>query len=183
MALGSLISPSGSDFIKDWPGQNSVNCDKIDSYAGPCLRSGVLQTYTPSLTATTTDPTLGTAGIAEGWYYQIFDQIYTGGELRFDTGFTAGSGTYLVSLPFPAKTLTPPSTTIGKGPIIGNGQLWDNSVATARQPLIVQLRTTTQMMFGTRNNGSTRELGALGIIAWAVNDGISWFARYQRVGS
>ena len=180
MGLPALVNAIGSNFLKDWPERNAVSCEDIDAYAGPSLRSDALQTYTPALTASTTDPALGATGTIKGIYFKIFDQIYTWGEFRFKTGFSAGTGTYIVTLPFPAKTLTNPATVIGKGPILGSGHLWDASAAATRQPLLVQLRTSTQIMFGARNNGSTREVDNLSLITWAVDDGISWFVRYQR---
>lgn len=180
MGLPTLVTPNGATFLKDWPAANGVNCDDIDDYAGPCLRSDALSTYTPNLTGSTADPTLGASGTIKGFYFKIFDQIYTWGEFRFKTGFTAGTGDYIVTLPFAAKTLTAPSTTIGKGPILGAGHLWDASAAATRQPLIVQLRTATQIMFGARNNASSRQVDNLSLITWAIDDGISWSARYQR---
>lgn len=180
MGLSPLISPQGSDFMKDWPGQNAINCDSIDSYAGPTLLAQPLQSYTPALTAATTDPSLGTGGIITGFYYCIFDQVYTWGELRFKTGLSVGSGNYIVTLPFPANTFKTPSVNIGAGPVIGSGQVWDNSVANSRFPVYVQLRTATQIMFGNHNNATTRGVSDSGTIPWAIDDGIAWSARYQR---
>src|SRR3954462_14655862 len=100
----ALQTPTGPSFVKDWPAQNTVNCDLIDGYAGPCLTTNPLLDYVPVLTASVTDPTLGTGGILVGKYYKIFDQIYVWGEFRFGTGATIGSGVYRISLPFRAKT-------------------------------------------------------------------------------
>ena len=66
---------------------------------------GTWQTYTPVLSAATTNPNLGSTAVIEGHYAQINDiVIFT---FRFDsggTGISAGSGEYRVSLPVNAAT-------------------------------------------------------------------------------
>lgn len=180
MVLSPLVSPIGPNFIKDWPGQNAINVDNLDNYAGPSLRLQALRTYVPAFTGATTDPTLGTGGIISGYYYCIFDQVYVWGQLRFKTGLTVGSGNYIISLPFAAKTFKAPSTAIGQGPVIGSGQAWDNSLPNSRVPIYVQLRTAQTIMFGNRNNATTRGVSDTGTVPWAIDDGLAWFAKYQR---
>src|SRR5260370_37137024 len=98
----SLQTPAGINFIKDWSSQNAVNCDLMDAYAGPYA----IQTYVPILTAVTTNPVLGSTGTITGFYYRLFDQIYTWGEFKFNgTGSNKGAGTYIITLPFKAKTV------------------------------------------------------------------------------
>src|SRR5690349_11453328 len=83
-----LITPQGSNFLRDFPGQNAVNCDLLDNYAGPCLTTHPIQTFTPALVSSTgpaNDPVLGTGGFIRGFYYKIFDQIHMWGEFRFGT--------------------------------------------------------------------------------------------------
>src|SRR5215208_3695550 len=104
MMVLSLETPLGNNFLKDWPTQNTENCDLIDDFAGPCLVSHALGSYTPVLTATTTNPSLGTGGALTGKYYKIFDQVWIWGEFRFGVGAAIGSGTYQISIPFRAKT-------------------------------------------------------------------------------
>lgn len=56
--------------------------------------------YTPTLGATTTDPTLGTGSAASGRYVQLGDLVWFQALVRFGTsGTNAGSGTYEVSYP------------------------------------------------------------------------------------
>lgn len=179
----SLVTPIGSNFIKDWPAQHSVNADAIDVYAGAqCLTSHPIGSYTPQLTATTTNPTLGGSNDIEGYYYKIFDQIYTWGHFRFGSGFNAGSGTYAITLPFKVKTNIGIVPNIGQTPIVGNGNLWDESSAVAggRQPLTCQLRTDQTIFFGVRMATGDFGVSHTGPITWAIDDGIKWFARYQR---
>lgn len=174
-----LISPNSSNFIKDWPAQNAINCDLIDNYAG----SYGVQSYTPVFNAVTTSPVLGTGGFVNGFYYQIFDQIFTWGEFRFGTGFSPGSGNFEVTLPFDAHFIANSDTNMGNGPIIGNCRVWNNTTDSSKQPGLVQLRTISQMMFGIRFDtaSAVRAMGAGIPFTWAAGDGISWFCKYQRV--
>ncbi len=177
-----LVTPVAANFIPEFPGTHEVNMNRIDDYAGPCLTTHNLFSYTPQLTATTTAPTLGTASVQRGFYYKIFDQIYVWGEVRFGTsGINAGSGTYLISLPFPAKTNIGVSTNQGSAPVIGVGSLWDDSAVATRYALTAHLRTSTQIQFGIRlEAGLARDVNNSSPITWAVTDGIFFSCRYQR---
>lgn len=99
-----LIKPDADESIRanmptfpGWAVQNGANQDIIDN-----LFRGNTGTYTPTWTASTTSPTLGTGGFVEGKWIRVFPRmvfvyfrIFTG-----TTGFTIGSGTYRISLPF-----------------------------------------------------------------------------------
>jgi len=176
----SLETPAGANFIKDWSSQNSDNCETIDAYAGPYA----IQTYIPILTAVTTPPVLGATGVITGFYYRIFDQIYSWGEFKFNgAGSNKGAGTYIITLPFKAKTVFPPSDLSGEGPVIGNGMTYQASLASGRQPVIVQLRTVNSMMFNIKADtafGTRAVSGTDTPFAWANGDGVKWFVKYQR---
>jgi len=176
-----LISPVGSDFLKNWPAQNAVNSDLLDEYAGPYA----IQAYTPVLSALTTPPVLGTTNaFIVGFYYRLFDQIFTWGEFRFGTGFNKGAGTYTISLPFEANSLISANTGAAGAPFIGEGQVYDDSTPGARQPVGVQLRTSTTIMFTTHHDTglANRTVDGSDIpITWAALDSIQWTARYQRL--
>lgn len=183
MPLPSLPTPVGTNFIKDWPSQNSVICDAVDTYAGPCLTTQPLFTYTPVLSATGTQPVIG-AGVIRGYYYKIFDQIYVFGEFRFGAGFSVGTGSFIVSLPFTVNTTVGANVQLARAPVIGSGMCWDASLDAGRQPITVHLRTPDTMMFGIRtaSGAAFREVNAANApITWATGDGLTWIARYQRV--
>lgn len=75
---------------------------------------GAFSTFTPALTATSVNPTLGTPAQGPfGWYAQFGAQIIGRGYIEFGATGTAGTGTWLVSLPV-AHAYTPLHT-IGKG--------------------------------------------------------------------
>lgn len=181
----SLITPAGSNFIKDFPAQNAVNLDAIDAYANASLITHPLKSFTPIFTATSANPVIGTGGpaVLRAFYYEIFDQIYMWGEFRFGTTSpSSGTGVWIMSLPFNAKSNIGVSTTLGSAPVIGNGSIWCNSTAANRQPVSVHLRSANSIMFGARINtsGASRELTGNFPIAWAPQDGMSWTARFQR---
>lgn len=57
-------------------------------------------TYTPVLTAATTNPTLGTGSTQSGEYKIVGDLLFCRGYIAFGTsGAAAGSGSYFISLP------------------------------------------------------------------------------------
>jgi hypothetical protein len=62
--------------------------------------------YTPALTASSVNPTLGTGSIVNGSWYRVGRLVTVNANLVLGTGATAGTGTYRVSLPVTAKTLT-----------------------------------------------------------------------------
>lgn len=63
------------------------------------------QSWTPTLTGASTNPTLGTNSVAEGRYTQIGKTVICQIDIKFGTsGTNAGSGNYYISLPVAAKT-------------------------------------------------------------------------------
>ncbi len=84
---------------------------------------GVRQTFTPTLTASTTNPTMGTGSLRVGWYtYLPGPMVNYNFEVLFgSSGAAAGSGTYAISLPVPVASL-------GSGIVaVGICQLADSS--------------------------------------------------------
>lgn len=79
--------------------------------------------YTPVLTATTTNPTLGTGSTANGWYTYGSEMVTYTFFLKFGTSPSAGSGNYLVSLP--VTSATPFGSTLH--PAVGTIQIADFS--------------------------------------------------------
>jgi hypothetical protein len=178
----SLESPIGTDFIKNFPGLNAVNCDDTDAYAGPCLVTHPIQTYVPALTSSGTTPVLGTGNTLVGKYYKIFDQIFTWGEFRFGTtGASAGTGSFRISLPFKAKT----NLAYATSPAIGSAQAFNTLTDASRQPLVPKLEDPNYIVFGVKmsTGGASRLAGNLIPFTWSgatPGDGIMWSVRYQR---
>lgn len=68
-------------------------------------------TYTPTLTASTTNPTLGTGSTATGRYSRDGRTVNAQVDIVFgSSGVSIGSGTYRISLPFTAGATAQPVT-------------------------------------------------------------------------
>ena len=181
----NLQTPTGPNFIKDWPLQNAVNCDLEDAYAGPCLTSQPILDYVPALTASTTSPSLGTGGTLVGKYYKIFDQVYVWGEFRFGSGASVGSGIYRISLPFKAKTLISTNNPFDSPIPVGTGQVFQVASDANRQAVMCLLGSPDFLVFSVRMGtaGASRGVSHNIPFGWSggsPGDGLMWSARYQR---
>lgn len=80
--------------------------------------------YTPTLTAATTNPTLGTGSSQNGRWVQVGSLVVVQVSITFGTsGTAAGSGAYYVSLPAAASSTAP---------VLGSGDLRDDSTGSRR---------------------------------------------------
>lgn len=98
--------------------------DRVSIYNGSSWQTvsqGARDTYTPVLTASTTNPTLGSGAIQTGAWSASGCEIKGRAGFYFgSSGAAAGSGVYRISLPTPAKTF-------GVNVVIGAGWVYDNS--------------------------------------------------------
>ena len=80
--------------------------------------------FTPTLTASVTNPTLGTGSTRAGSYCRVNDIVFYIAYIRFGTsGVNPGSGFYAVSLPVSA------STSNSADRMMGTGYAYDNSAS------------------------------------------------------
>lgn len=99
------------------------------SFAASVFNLTPWTSYTPVLTAATTDPTLGTGSTQEGRYMINSGLVIARFKIRFgSSGAAAGSGEYRVSLPVNASSDTPTTFTLE-----GFGVLYDWSVGSRRE--------------------------------------------------
>lgn len=85
------------------------------------------QSFTPTIIATTTNPTYGTSPTQVGYYLQIGKFVFISFELVFGTGVpTAGTGNYYLQLPVPAITS---SFTNGRTSMAGSVRFFDSSAS------------------------------------------------------
>lgn len=93
----------------------------IQDQAGTTISGfGAWTSYTPVLTASTTNPTLGTGSTQAGAYTQIGKTVHFRARIVFgSSGVNAGSGYYAVSLPVAAKSAV---TVAGHGVLIGGSR-------------------------------------------------------------
>jgi hypothetical protein len=127
------------------------------------------ETWTPALTASTTNPTLGTGSTASGRYGRIQKTVFGQLLIQFGTsGTAAGTGFYFVSLPVTAQAL---------GPTVGSGYILDNSTSLLRHVVAV-LDTTGRMALWLENTTSFA-VGAGNPWAWAASDSIRIDFQYE----
>ncbi|MDP8928679.1 MAG: hypothetical protein M3O70_08925 [Actinomycetota bacterium] len=128
------------------------------------------QTYTPTLTATTTNPTLGSGAVQSGRYYRIGRLVTVHVQIAFGTsGVAAGSGTYLVSAPINIATSL--STVVR----MGAGDVFDFSTG-ARRPVSVAAGLGSGAFQMVYNSGVVTDAQPW---TWAASDEIWLFAVYE----
>lgn len=134
-------------------------------------------TYTPTLTAATTNPNLGSTGSIVGSWHRAGNKVDAWIRIHFDgTGVDAGAGIYEISLPFAADTsILNASTIAANGDCVGEAALNDVSAGVTAHG-ICQLRdparigiVTGQTASGGNQVNSTSPWGA----AWATGDRIA----------
>lgn len=130
-------------------------------------------TYTPVLTAATTNPTLGSGSVTNGWYIQIGKTVFGGGRVGFGTsGVVVGSGRYTISLP-------PVAANTSVGLVAGTGILQDASGPTTF--VIVPRLATSTTFYMYLDNQTTATLGcssALPVVP-AASDTYDYLLCYQ----
>jgi len=103
-------------------------------------------TYTPSLTATSVNPNVGSTAVRDG-QYQVVDGRCRGRATVYaqGSGIAAGTGSYRVSLPVPVRYL--PNTSITP---IGYGLLYIGNPAAGMHPVALDATpsTTTARILG-----------------------------------
>lgn len=129
------------------------------------------QPWTPTLTATTTDPS-GWTGT--GRWYQVGSLVVCRFKLTAQTGMTAGSGTYRVSLPIAADLTISSDTPLGQVALfdLGTGGWTGFAVATAAQQITVYYHVAAVA-------GAWNFVGAALPWTWAAGDVISGTITYE----
>jgi hypothetical protein len=153
--------------------------DRLTVYTGTVwrvLEEGV-QTWTPTLTATVTNPDLrtGVDGVASGHYIRQGRMVTVWARLRFGTvAPDPGEGVYIVSLPF-ASTGVLASTGNALGSAIGSGHLRRDSDGGLNRTIGVQLRSSTSVQFMASSNGWLTHASPW---SWTNGDQIAFTATY-----
>lgn len=135
--------------------------------------------YTPTLTAATTNPTLGSGSKRFGEYVQIGAFVAVHVLIEFGTsGTSQGSGAYSIGLPVTAAgglgVSGDPGTTVGTGTVVCNGNFTN---------VTVEVSATSGANFmhyvNAAVNGSQLTVGAGQPGNWTAGDYIRLFLTYQ----
>jgi len=133
------------------------------------------ETWTPALTATSVNPSLGTGSTATGKYCRINKLIVATFLLRFGTGPSAGTGNYLVSLP-----VTAAGTQSYYQNELGQILIRDDSTQAQYQTTGYLVSTSTfNPVYSATYGGALVNVGAAAPWTWAANDSISGLIIYE----
>lgn len=148
---------------------------------------GAFTSYTPTLTATTTSPTLGTGSSATGYYRQIGRMVFGYLEIAFgSSGASAGSGYYGMLLPVEPVNRTQP---VGVGFAVDSSDNARAIAATAAfAPSLWATSTRKAVIVITNPAGSgfltsANPVGAAAPWTWAEGDSIAINFHYEALAS
>lgn len=133
------------------------------------------QDYTPVLTASTTNPTLGTGSSAQARYQRQYGLVTYQGIIQFGTsGTAAGSGEYRISLPVTAQT----GISFRR---IGVVNAYDSSAGDTciLTGYLASSATAEAFFSNTWPLGTLTKLGAAQPMAWAASDEIFFTFTYE----
>lgn len=129
----------------------------------------VWETWTPALTASTTNPTLGTGSNVAGRYARINKTVYGDAWILFGTsGVNPGNGFYFLSLPIAAQNVVPP---------IGMGWILDSSTSLLRH-VVAQMDTTSRVGLWLENT-TNFSVSHFNPWTWAATDQIRISFQYE----
>lgn len=162
-AVSAVLTEGLTAYLKD-VNSLTVYTGSAWSTIGPILGAGTA--WTPALTASVSNPTLGTGSSTTGVYFRLGRLVIAYGRVLFGTsGAAAGSGTYQLSMPV---TGTGPST-------IPLGAVACTAAGAARGLGWVKAASSTLMNFSglAGGNASTAADG------WTNNDAIGFIFVYE----
>lgn len=134
---------------------------------------GEVQSFTPDLTATTTNPNLGNGSIV-GRYRQTVDVVEAWIWLQFGgTGETSGDGVYELSLPVDADTtLLVASASAGEGQNVGGGNCRNVSTPGDSQQLAAFLASASTVRMMAVDSNTVQNSQPFGE-PWGEDDSLS----------
>lgn len=136
-------------------------------------QNGRLQTYTPTLTGSGGNPTLGSGNERYGYYWQIGNLTVVNVRIQVGTtSFANGSGDVICSLP---DSMAPAPA--GQIICVGNGFYLDTSASDVFALGVIS-NTATTVKF-RHHNVTTPILGYAAPATWGQSDEISFSLFYQ----
>ena len=127
------------------------------------------ETWTPALTASTTNPTLGTGSVQAGRYGRIQKTVFGHAVIAFGTaGVAAGTGFYFISLPITAQNAVA---------TIGSGWILDSSTSLVRHVILYSDTVNRAALW--LDNTTAFAVGAGNPWPWAASDQIRVDFQYE----
>ena len=159
---GMVIYETDTGFGRQW---------RTSSSLWEVIWQTLTKSYTPILTAATTNPTLGSGSVVSGRYVIDAGRRCTyWGQVQFGTsGVNAGSGQYFISLPFPAATSGPAF------PGLGSANVRDNSVPDIRNGTSYLAASSTSLSI----IASDSTVSSTFPWVWAAQDYLAWSITYE----
>lgn len=172
----ALIKPDANESIKvgpgvGWPAQNTINCDKIDAL----FRAQTL-TWTPTFTASSVNPILGSGGFVEGKYVRLFPRMVFG-FFRIDfgtTGANGGTGAYRMSLP--PVAIDSALAAFNDSVVVGKAIFQDSSAVLTSDAFLVKYEIANNVF--TFPTPSASLWGATNPVAIGQSDKLSGYFMY-----
>lgn len=138
---------------------------------------GAWVSWTPVVTASSVNPTLGTGSVAAGRYAQVGKTVHATAFVQFGTsGVAAGTGTYAFSLPVTIDT------SANRNGVVGMAYFQDSSTTFTGLGIVLAGASsgTAVIQYQPNNNttGLATTLGAAAPWAWAASDTIRFNLTY-----
>ena len=169
-APGDIIVASAADTA----GRLAIGADKTALVSNGTTASwgpGAATSYTPALTAATTNPTLGTGSVVAGHWLQIGKLVVAWGSISFgSSGTNAGSGEYWISLPATAISTSPR--------VMGTVTLYDSSSSTFKIGNAYYISTTVFRITNENVAGSVT-VSEAAPWAWGASDALIFQLMYE----
>lgn len=130
--------------------------------------------FTPTLSATVTNPVLGTGGVIQGRYLKIGTQIVYRFYFQFGTsGVNGGNGLYRISVPVDMSSQAPATSVVA----IGDALAFDWSVAGSRELIMLSRFSTTMLQL----NAQDAQVAHNNPWIWTVDDRCGGTVVYEGV--
>jgi hypothetical protein len=175
-AFPSLLITEGTEPSAPAAGKQRVYIDSTTHHLSRTNSSGTevdIETgagisytaWTPALTASSSNPTLGSGSNAQGRYFKTGKFVHAYGSINFgSSGVAAGSGVYWISTPVTMRTSV--NADMNQ---IGMAYLFDSSASALR---VVNLRYTTTTTVTMLNISTNADVTNAVPWTWAASDAL-----------
>lgn len=131
--------------------------------------------WTPLLTSTGTNPTLGTGSSTSGWYTYTPDGVFATFFVKFGTsGVAVGTGNYQLNVPVTGSTVFGAVNSSG----FGVTQLGDASSGATQAGTVFLDAPSGGTLFGLAGVGASGSVGPAAPWTWAASDYIAGSIQY-----